>query len=111
MFIPSLPRFVVVLTFNQRFTPQFLLMRLKHATTAQDEASETVASTFVQASPPDTAASIGKDVDDFVKEFREMRKVYHKRAIWGDRWSAGQVASTVTCVFCPPSSDPSSELY
>ncbi|KAI0697880.1 hypothetical protein BC835DRAFT_727006 [Cytidiella melzeri] len=80
----------------QRFTPQFLLLRLKHATTAQDEASESRASSFVQASPHQETAQNGKDVDDFVKEFREMRKVYHKRAIWGDRWTAGEVASTLS---------------
>lgn len=64
-------------------------MRLKHATTAQDELSETLASSFVQGSSTESG---GKEVDDFVKEFREMRKTYHKRVIWGDRWSSGEVA-------------------
>ncbi|KAF9049503.1 hypothetical protein BDZ89DRAFT_1088926 [Hymenopellis radicata] len=63
----------------QRFTPQFLLMRLRHATIAQDEASEAL-------------ATAGRDIDDFVKEFKDLRKVYHKRVIWGDRWNSGQVA-------------------
>lgn len=67
-------------------------MRLKHATTAQDELSEALASSFVKSSANDSAVSNGKEVDEFVKEFREQRKVYHKRVIWGDRWSAGQVA-------------------
>ncbi|THH28706.1 hypothetical protein EUX98_g5484 [Antrodiella citrinella] len=74
----------------QRFTPQFLLMRLKHATTAQDDHSEVVASSFVQGSPSNSTSN-GKDIDDFVKEFRELRKTYHKRVMWGDRWTAGQV--------------------
>jgi len=74
----------------QRFTQQFLLLRLRHATTAQDEASEKVASEFVKGSSPDGLAS-GKEVDDFVKDFREMRRVYHKRAIFGDRWAKGDV--------------------
>lgn len=65
-------------------------MRLKHATTAQDELSETLASSFVQGSSTESGG--GKEVDDFVKEFREMRKTYHKRVIWGDRWSSGEVA-------------------
>jgi len=79
----------------QRFSPQFLLMRLRHATTAQDDASEALASSFVQsstaasASPP--ADTNGKDVDDFVKEFKDLRKTYHKRVMWGDRWTAGKV--------------------
>jgi len=74
----------------QRFTQQFLLLRLRHATTAQDEASEKVASQFVKGSSPDGLAS-GKEVDDFVRDFREMRRVYHKRAIFGDRWGKGDV--------------------
>ena len=74
----------------QRFTQQFLLLRLRHATTAQDEASEKVASEFVKGSSLDGLAS-GKEVDDFVKDFREMRRVYHKRAIFGDRWAKGDV--------------------
>lgn len=65
-------------------------MRLKHATTAQDELSEALATSFVQGSTPDPAGN-GKDIDEFVKEFKELRKTYHKRVMWGDRWSAGQV--------------------
>ena len=65
-------------------------MRLKHATTAQDELSETLASSFVNGTSD--SSSNGKDVDDFVKEFREARKTYHKRVIWGDRWTAGEVS-------------------
>ncbi|KAI5116881.1 hypothetical protein M0805_000397 [Coniferiporia weirii] len=78
----------------QRFSPQFLLMRLRHATTAQDDASEALASAFIQSSstpPPGHAESNGKDVDAFVKEFKELRKTYHKRVMWGDRWTAGKV--------------------
>ncbi|KAI0043181.1 hypothetical protein FA95DRAFT_1499005 [Auriscalpium vulgare] len=77
----------------QRFTPQFLLLRLRHATTAQDDDSETLASKFMRSAASDTPSlsTSGKEVDDFVKTFREMRKVYHKRVIWGDRWNSGQV--------------------
>lgn len=76
----------------QRFSPQFLLMRLRHATSAQDELSEARASAFVQGSSDDTGASLsGKDIDDFVREFKELRKVYHKRVMWGERWASGQV--------------------
>lgn len=66
------------------------MLRLRHATTAHDEASERVSSEFVKGSSPDGLAS-GKEVDDFVKDFREMRRVYHKRAIFGDRWAKGDV--------------------
>jgi hypothetical protein len=77
----------------QRFTPQFLLMRLRHATTAQDDQSEALASTFVQSSAADPSPGnqSSKEIDDFVKEFKGMRKTYHKRVMWGDRWAAGQV--------------------
>ncbi|TFK81454.1 hypothetical protein K466DRAFT_557892 [Polyporus arcularius HHB13444] len=78
----------------QRFDPQFLLMRLRHATTAQDDLSEARANALVQgsASDPDAGTLTGKDIDEFVKEFRELRKTYHKRVMWGDRWTAGEVA-------------------
>ncbi|EPQ54456.1 hypothetical protein GLOTRDRAFT_76988 [Gloeophyllum trabeum ATCC 11539] len=75
----------------QRFTPQFLLMRLRHATTAQDDLSEALASSFVQSSSVSPTPATNQETDDFVKEFKSMRKVYHKRVMWGDRWAAGQV--------------------
>ena len=79
----------------QRFTPQFLLMRLRHSTTAQDDASEALASSFVQQLPSHSdsipGTSRGMEVDEFIKEFRELRKVYHKRAMWGEKWGNGQV--------------------
>ncbi|KAK7048453.1 vacuolar protein-sorting-associated protein 37 1 [Favolaschia claudopus] len=81
----------------QRFSPQFLLMRLKHSKTAQDDASEALASAFIRQSS-DTGAggtpngsTTGKEIDDFVREFKDMRKIYHKRVIWEDRWSSGLV--------------------
>jgi ESCRT-I complex subunit VPS37 len=86
-------RTLLLLTTIQRFTPQFLLMRLRHATTAQDDLSEALASSFVRSTSSETAATPanGKEVEDFVKEFRELRKTYHKRVMWGDRWTIGQV--------------------
>ncbi|KAG6916441.1 hypothetical protein DXG01_006769 [Tephrocybe rancida] len=78
----------------QRFTPQFLLMRLKHSTTAQDDASEALASSFIhqQLQPGTSTPTGGAGVDEFVKEFKELRKVYHKRAMWGERWTDGKIA-------------------
>ena len=64
-------------------------MRLRHSITAQDDTSEALASAFNQQRPgPDGNP---KDVDEFIKEFKELRKVYHKRVMWADRWSQGQV--------------------
>lgn len=85
----------------KRFTPQFLLMRLKHSTTAQDDASEKLASAFIQQ-PISTSSSLhggsgtgtpngNAEIDEFVREFKDLRKVYHKRVMWGDRWAAGLV--------------------
>lgn len=34
----------------------------------------------------------GRAVDDFISEFKAARKTYHKRAIWAERWSRGEVA-------------------
>jgi hypothetical protein len=31
-------------------------------------------------------------IDNFIKEFKDLRKVYHKRVMWGERWANGQVA-------------------
>jgi len=61
----------------QRFSSSFLLLRLRHATTAQDDLSEALASEFVKSTP------LSGGVDEFVKEFRAIRKTYHKRVIWG----------------------------
>jgi ESCRT-I complex subunit VPS37 len=81
------------LTLRQRYSPAFLLMRLKHAVTAQDDASEARATAVVQGSSDASSDGLGgRDVDEFVKEFREMRKVYHKRAMWAERWQLGEVA-------------------
>jgi ESCRT-I complex subunit VPS37 len=69
-------------------------MRLRHATTAQDDLSEALASSFVRSTSSEPAATpaTGKEVDEFVKEFRELRKTYHKRVMWGDEWTIGRVA-------------------
>ena len=55
--------------------------------------SEARANAFAQgsASDPDPGALTGKDIDDFVREYRELRKVYHKRMIWGEKWGNGDV--------------------
>lgn len=71
-------------------------MRLRHSTTAQDDASEALASSFVQqlpsnASNSDSGAPRSMEVDEFIKEFKELRRVYHKRAMWGEKWANGQV--------------------
>jgi len=74
-----------------RLDPSFLLMRLRHAATAQDEISESLASSFVLAQPF-KVGDPGDVVDQFVKEFKDMRKVYHKRVMWADKWAVGKVA-------------------
>lgn len=34
----------------------------------------------------------GRSIDEFIQEFKAARKTYHKRAIWAERWSRGEVA-------------------
>ena len=110
----------------QRFDQNFLLLRLRHSITAQDDASEALASSFVQqvsdapytsssytsssyassSSTPNPTAVLreetgtpsgtgtprtGRDVDEFIRNFRELRKVYHKRALWAEKWGRGEV--------------------
>lgn len=80
-------------------------MRLKHSLTAQDEASEKIASAFIEGSSsgaasrvdspaPGTDTASGRDqaLDQFISEFKAARKTYHKRNIWAERWSRGEVA-------------------
>ncbi|KAL7418532.1 hypothetical protein Q5752_006990 [Cryptotrichosporon argae] len=99
-----------------KFRPSFLHLRLKHSLTAQDEASEKIAAAFIESgasgngsgavsrvdSPAPGASderpasvldrSTSRPLDDFVTEFKAARKTYHKRAIWAERWSRGEVA-------------------
>jgi ESCRT-I complex subunit VPS37 len=84
---------VLLLNYQQRYSPAFLLMRLKHAVTAQDDLSEARATAFVQGASAEgtTDGLVGRDVDEFVKQFKEMRRVYHKRAMWVERWQANEV--------------------
>lgn len=69
-------------------------MRLKHSTIAQDDASEALASAFINEQVPSGTSTPngGAGVDEFIKEFKELRKVYHKRAMWSERWSDGKIA-------------------
>ncbi|EJD46906.1 hypothetical protein AURDEDRAFT_136736 [Auricularia subglabra TFB-10046 SS5] len=73
----------------QRYSQGFLMMRLRHATTAQDEVSEAVATKFVRGEGEE---DLPADVDAFVKQFREQRTVYHKRAMYSERSAVGKVA-------------------
>ena len=72
-------------------------MRLRHSTMAQDDASEALASSFVQQLPSNNSSTANSGpsrsmgVDEFIKEFKALRKAYHKRAMWGERWGNGQV--------------------
>jgi hypothetical protein len=72
-------------------------MRLKHSITAQDDASEALATAFVkQATSGSSSSETGtpapnNEIDDFVKEFKGLRKIYHKRVLWAEKWSKGDV--------------------
>ncbi|WWD20168.1 hypothetical protein CI109_104644 [Kwoniella shandongensis] len=49
-------------------------------------------STPIQGSSAFNDRSQSKAIDDFIQEFKAARKTYHKRAIWAERWSRGEVA-------------------
>jgi ESCRT-I complex subunit VPS37 len=68
-------------------------MRLRHAIIAQDDQSESLASAFIHSSSEEapSASASGKGIDEFVMEFKNLRRRYHKRVMWGERWGAGQV--------------------
>ncbi|KAF9513438.1 hypothetical protein BS47DRAFT_1317503 [Hydnum rufescens UP504] len=72
----------------QRYSPSFLLLRLRHSTTAQDDLSESLASSFVRSQP----LQPGDVVDEFIRQFKDLRKTYHKRKIWSEQWAADKVA-------------------
>nr|ODN95627.1 hypothetical protein L204_04168 [Cryptococcus depauperatus CBS 7855] len=80
----------------QRVRPSFLHLRLRHSLAAQEEASEKIASAFIENKPTSSrvqnSRSQNKTIEDFIQEFKAARKVYHKRAIWAERWSRGEVA-------------------
>ncbi|KAL1408207.1 hypothetical protein Q8F55_005012 [Vanrija albida] len=95
----------------QRQRPSFLHMRLRHSLTAQDDASEKIATAFIEGtgavgsrpgsridSPApgaeERATERGRDraLDEFIADFKAARKTYHKRAIWAERWARGEVA-------------------
>ncbi|KZO96955.1 hypothetical protein CALVIDRAFT_598077 [Calocera viscosa TUFC12733] len=75
----------------QRHGTPFLLMRLRHATTDLDVSSERLASEFVKLPDIEHDVDTARAVDTFVKEFREQRKTYHKRVMWGDKCTEGKV--------------------
>ncbi|GMK53669.1 hypothetical protein CspeluHIS016_0102550 [Cutaneotrichosporon spelunceum] len=79
----------------QRQRPSFLHMRLKHSLTAQDDDSEKIATAFIEGRTDSPAVGeSGRDaaLDAFIAEFKAARKTYHKRNIWAERWSRGEVA-------------------
>ncbi|TXT13351.1 hypothetical protein VHUM_00718 [Vanrija humicola] len=81
--------------YQQRQRPSFLHMRLRHSLTAQDDASEKIATSFIEGTGTGALTSCqGRDraLDEFIADFKAARKTYHKRAIWAERWARGEVA-------------------
>ncbi|KAJ3112065.1 hypothetical protein HDU96_004990 [Phlyctochytrium bullatum] len=54
-----------------RFEPDYLISRLRAAVTESEELSESLSQSFLGGKA---------DVEDFIKNYRETRKVYHSRA-------------------------------
>lgn len=61
---------------SQRFKPETLQSKLRSAVAESDELSESVAQSFLE----------GKlDQDSFIRQFQDLRKVYHLREMKNER--------------------------
>jgi ESCRT-I complex subunit VPS37 len=58
------------------------LARLRAATSNQDHLSEQLISTFIDG---------GMSEEDFSRQFKEVRRVYHRRKACLDKWEKGSV--------------------
>ncbi|KAH8922188.1 hypothetical protein BT69DRAFT_1220613 [Atractiella rhizophila] len=66
----------------RRFSLPSQLQRLRYATTQHDDLSESLANEFLEGKLAE---------EDFVKQYREIRKVYWKRVMWSERMAEGKV--------------------
>lgn len=66
----------------QRFSQPAQQARYRAATTQQEHLSDSLVAAFL--------AGEGDD-ESFVKQYREVRKVYHKREIGLRKWDEGKV--------------------
>jgi hypothetical protein len=71
----------------KRFTPQHHLRQLRSAVLESDELSEQIAALFLE--PPSPGAAQSPEM--FIKQFKELRKVYHLRQAKWERVEAGEV--------------------
>jgi len=67
---------------SKRFTPAQQLNRLRAATSGQESLSESLASSFLDGT---------MDEDDFVRQYREVRKVFHRRQIMKEKFEEGKI--------------------
>ncbi|ORY65635.1 hypothetical protein BCR35DRAFT_308570 [Leucosporidium creatinivorum] len=66
----------------KRFSPATQLSRLRSATTLQESLSEQLANAFHDGNGDD---------ESFARQYREVRKVFHRRALALDKWEKGKV--------------------
>ena len=66
----------------QRFSPANQLSRLKLATANQDNLAEALVQSFNDGH---------MDVDDFVRQYREVRRVYWRRHTSVQKWDDGKL--------------------
>lgn len=67
----------------KRFQPPFLLSRLRTSLHDDDQVSESLAGSFLDAK---------MDAADWIKQYRDLRKTYHVKAAVAERWEKGGVA-------------------
>lgn len=90
---------------RRKLEPQTLLARLSQSATRLHDSSESFASAYVEGLTMDaamaeagiaaatTTTTQGQEADvAFVRQYRSMRTVYHKRNIMADRWAKGTVS-------------------
>ncbi|GAA5983898.1 hypothetical protein JCM11641_006415 [Rhodosporidiobolus odoratus] len=66
----------------KRFSQHAQLSRVRAATTQQERLSDAVLSAFLSGQGDD---------ESFIKQYREVRKVYHKREVGLRKWEEGKV--------------------
>ncbi|KAK4055892.1 hypothetical protein OIO90_003149 [Microbotryomycetes sp. JL221] len=77
----------------KRFTPANQLSRLSKATSNQEHLSEQILNQFLNSfeNHQNQTDEFQNDDEQFVKQYKQIRKIYHRRSISLEKWSKGKV--------------------
>lgn len=67
-------------------SPAAQLGRLRAATTAQEHVAESLSTSFVDGDMDD---------DEFVRQYKDVRKVFHRRMLMKSKWEDGKLVWNV----------------